>query len=409
MKLHSEHPYWSLRNGLLRSYPRLQAEVKADVVILGAGITGALIADELTRVGAQVIVLDGRDVACGSTSASTALLQYEMDTSLQQLQQWYGPVANDLYRSGLDACRHLQRLSEDLGEDVGFRCRPSCYVASSADDVASLQTEALLRREQGLPVEFWDEAQLRSKFDFAVPAALWSQGAAVVDPYRLTHALLRRIFQQGGLVFDRSQVCDFDCDAGAVTFRTEHGSATGRIGIIAGGYESQALLPRPVARLKSTFALVTEPVAEFPGWPEECLIWETARPYLYLRTTTDGRIMAGGEDTDFQNATLRDGLLPQRAARIEARVRSMFPRIPFVVDYAWAGTFAETPDGLPFIGPHPERPGLQFAMCYGGNGITFSVLAAAILRESVLGRRHPLAEAVSFERSPRENTSRAAQ
>jgi len=84
MDLESGRPCWSVRSGLIHSYPRLQARITADVLVVCAGITGALIADELTRAGTRVVVSDGRDVAGGSTLASTALLQYEMDSSLRE-------------------------------------------------------------------------------------------------------------------------------------------------------------------------------------------------------------------------------------------------------------------------------------------------------------------------------------
>lgn len=398
MKLHSERPFWFLNNGLIQSYPTLENTVRADVVIIGAGITGALIADQLTQHGISVVMLDSRDVACGSTCASTALLQYEIDTLLQDLQRWCGPIANDLYRSGVNACQYLKELSGELDADVGFHERPSCYLASSDDDVQTMRSEYEVRQQQQLPVEFWDAARVASQFDFAAPAALWSRGAAEVDPYRLTHALLRRVTDRGGQVFDRSAVSDVQLGSNEITFVTERGSVTGKHGIIACGYESQTFLPRKVAKLISTFAFVSEPLSEFPGWPEECLIWESARPYLYLRTTTDRRLLAGGEDLAFRNEALRDSLLPSRVASIEKRVREMFPRIPFLIDHSWAGTFAETPDGLPFIGPHDARPGLLFALCFGGNGITFSVLAGQILRDHLLGKTHPLVSAVAFDR-----------
>ncbi|WP_010585490.1 NAD(P)/FAD-dependent oxidoreductase [Schlesneria paludicola] len=398
MKLHSERPFWFLNNGLIQSYPTLENAVTADVVVVGAGITGGLIADQLTQHGLSVVMLDSRDVGCGSTCASTALLQYEIDTLLQDLQRWCGPVANDLYRSGVDACRYLKSISDELDFDVGFRERPSCYLASSEADVAKLRVECDIRQAEGLPVEFWDADVVESRFDFPAPAALWSRSTAQLDPYRMTHALLRRVIDRGSQVFDRSGVCDFRIGENDVTFVTERGSATGRYGIIACGYESQTFLPTKVAKLQSTFAFISEPLSHFPGWPEECLIWESARPYLYLRTTPDHRLLAGGEDLAFQNEALRDSLLSTRVASIEKRVRQMFPRIPFLIDHSWAGTFAETDDGLPFIGTHDERPGLLFALCYGGNGITFSVLAAQILRDHLLGKVHPLASAVAFDR-----------
>lgn len=398
MKLRSERPFWFLKNGLVQSYPHLAEKRTCDVVIVGAGITGSLIGNQLVEHGLDVVILDSRDVGCGSTSASTALLQYEIDTSLRELQRLCGPVANDLYRAGVDAIRYLKSLSEQLDFDVEFRSCPSCYLAANYNDAEDLQSEAISRQAQRIAVEYWNEQKVQSQFDFPGVGALWSHEAAQVNPYLLTHALLRKITQSGSLVFDRSPIIDLEHHADGVTLHTESGAVFGRFGIIAAGYESQVFLPNTVATLTSTFAFVTEPLAEFPGWPEECLIWETARPYLYLRTTADHRMLAGGADLPFRNERLRDTLLPRQIEQIEKRVRSMFPRIPFTVDYSWAGTFAETPDGLPFIGSHPKRPHLLFAMCYGGNGITFSVLAAEVIRDHLLGKVHPLAGAVAFDR-----------
>jgi glycine/D-amino acid oxidase-like deaminating enzyme len=69
--------------------------------------------------------------------------------------------------------------------------------------------------------------------------------------------------------------------------------------------------------------------------------------------------------------------------------------------YAWAGTFATTNDSLPFIGKLPGYPGVWAALGYGGNGITFSVVAATILRDAWIGQPHPDAKLFDFSRHER--------
>ena len=67
--------------------------------------------------------------------------------------------------------------------------------------------------------------------------------------------------------------------------------------------------------------------------------------------------------------------------------------------FAWAGTFAETEDGLPWIGASPEHDRrLLFAMAYGGNGITYSMLGAGLIRALVERRKHPLQALFGFQR-----------
>lgn len=75
VNLTSDHPYWFMKSGLLHTYPFLDHDVCCDVAVVGAGITGAMVAHRLSGDGNSVIVIDGRDVCRGSTAASTALLQ----------------------------------------------------------------------------------------------------------------------------------------------------------------------------------------------------------------------------------------------------------------------------------------------------------------------------------------------
>ena len=90
MDLKSGYPFWAVKNGLMHAYPALREDLACDVAVIGGGITGALMADELVRHGHGVVVLEQRDIGCGSTAASTALLQYEIDTHLVDLAERHG-------------------------------------------------------------------------------------------------------------------------------------------------------------------------------------------------------------------------------------------------------------------------------------------------------------------------------
>ena len=90
MDLKSGSPFWMLKNAQSRSIPALKADHRCEVLIVGAGITAALIAHELVEAGHKVCLVDRRQVAWGSTSASTALLQYEIDVELQALAKTFG-------------------------------------------------------------------------------------------------------------------------------------------------------------------------------------------------------------------------------------------------------------------------------------------------------------------------------
>lgn len=85
MNLHSTSPYWLLRHGIINSYPSLNADLKIGIIIIGAGISGALVANQLCKAGYNVVIVDRRHAGMGSTAVSTSLLQYEIDKPLHQL------------------------------------------------------------------------------------------------------------------------------------------------------------------------------------------------------------------------------------------------------------------------------------------------------------------------------------
>lgn len=168
---------------------------------------------------------------------------------------------------------------------------------------------------------------------------------------------------------------------------------------MACGYESQEYLSKKVVDFNSSFAVVSEPFAEPNLWYKNCLIWETARPYLYLRTTNDNRVLIGGKDEPFYNPKKRDALNRKKAAQLTRAFQTRFPDLPFRADFQWAGTFAETQDGLPYIGTVDERPHTYFVMGFGGNGIVFSMLAAEIVRDLLAGKKNQAAKLFGFERA----------
>ncbi|MBZ2189225.1 FAD-dependent oxidoreductase [Alcanivorax sp. JB21] len=107
----------------------------------------------------------------------------------------------------------------------------------------------------------------------------------------------------------------------------------------------------------------------------------------------------GGEDDDHDIPARRDRSVDRKAATLQRKIARLFPHLHAEPAFAWAGTFAETGDGLPLFGPHPEHgPRVLFALAYGGNGITYSMLGAGLLRAQIERRKHPLTALFAFER-----------
>lgn len=404
MDLKSGYPFWAIRNGLLQAFPRLQQDLHIDVAIIGGGISAALIANELAAQGHEVALFEQRDIAWGSTAASTALLQYEIDTHMTELARRFGEAEASLaYTACAQALEFLRELAREIGR-VDFAWNQSLYYASRQRDGASLAKEFALRRRHGLQVEWFGREDIQARYGIDAAAAILSHQAARMDPYRMTYRLLARLRARGVQVYDRTSVKELVPGPRGVRLRSEEGfGIRARHVVLAGGYANEQWLSMKVARNRSSYAFITDPIDTGAlGFLRNTLLWETARPYLYLRTTHDGRLLVGGADDNIDLPDRRDARVLKKARTLQKQVHKLFPHIPLRPAFAWAGTFAETPDGLPFFGPHAQYgPHVHFAMAYGGNGIVFSMIGAGLIRAWIERRSHPLAKLFSFQRLER--------
>jgi glycine/D-amino acid oxidase-like deaminating enzyme len=400
-ELKSGELYWNHLNPKRFDAPRLDCDIDCDVVVIGSGITGAFIARQLAAAGIDTVVVDRREIGQGSTPASTALVQYELDVTLTELAQQHGEAqAEDAYVACHSAVGEIEKLSRQLGLADRTRKRGSLYLAASSADVALLREESIRRQCCGIPCELLDRHALITRCRFDRPCGIFSPQAIEVDPVALTYALHNASSCAGVQYFARTDLSLSSITPDRVRLSSEHGpEIQAKKVVFASGYETPAILQRQIgATYRSTYALATEPVDREKFWPGRCLVWEHADPYFYIRSTADNRILIGGEDIAESDPAVRDRQLRRKAVDLLRKLHMLMPWLQVSSAYEWAGTFAVTDDGLPYIGSVPELPGCEFALGYGGNGITFGYLAAQIIRDNVLGRKNPLQHLFAFDR-----------
>jgi glycine/D-amino acid oxidase-like deaminating enzyme len=395
MDLTTGVPYWLVRDGLTATYPKLNEDRRCDVAVIGGGVTGAMVARRFAEEGFHTVLLEGREMGYGSTGSSTALLQYELDTHLVDLADRIGiGAAQRVYRLCVEAVEAIGRLAEAIGADTDYQARSSLYLASRPRDLKLLERERRARREIGIEVDLLSPSEIRGRYSFERPAALLSRVGGEIDPLRLTHALLAAGLRDGLEIYDRTGVARYQSDRKGVLLESADGWRI-RAGkaVFATGCNIPPFFPRRSVRLTSSFVVATSPLAGFDGWGNDrALVWETARPYLYARTTADNRAIIGGADLPFKGARRLEKVQDKQTARVAARFAQLFPGVRFDVDWSWAGAFAGTDDGLPYIGAAPEFPNGYVALGLGANGVVFSYIAARQLVDAFAGRANPDAE-----------------
>ncbi len=400
MKLKSGYPYYLILYGLPHAYPKLDEDKQCEVVIVGGGISGAIAAYTLQHEGWGCILLDGRSIGLGSTCASTSFLQYEIDVPLHQLIDKIGEhSAVRAYRLCNDSIASLEALACEIRYE-GFQTCKSLYFVAQDRDQAYLDREYKARKKVGLAVEWMDENDLEKQYNLRSTCAIRSLNAAHVDAYLFTHHLLQAGVKHGLQVFDRSYVERIKPGHDRIILQTkEKKRITASYAVFATGYEVTEMISKKIVSLRATYATISENMIGSPIPGEDALFWNTSDPYLYLRCTSDNRIVIGGRDEKFVNPSRRDRLIERKTNQLIKDFEAFFPRNKFTAEFSWAGTFGSTHDGLPYIGPYRKYPRCYFALGFGGNGITFSVIAANILSQHLRGKSTKDADIFSFDRN----------
>ena len=377
--------------------------MKCDALVVGGGITGSLVAERLTRQRLDVILIDREFPGRGSTAASTSMLLWEIDRPLTHLTEAYGfERASRAYLASLHAVSGLRSLILELGLSCDMRERHSLYLAAGSTS-KELLGEHQLRKRAGLPGEFLDHARLLDVFGIGRTGAIVSPGAADADPMQLARGLLGVAIARGARLFEAEAV-EFDTTARSVGMQLKNGrQIEARSVVLATGYVMPAIIQSTIHTVSSSWVIATTPQPQ-NIWKGGALIWEDSKNYHYARTTSAGRIIIGGEDSEQTiEPDARDGLIPEKARVLARRLAALWPPASLDIEFRWSSTFDNTSDGLPLIGPVPGAKGIYAAYGYGGNGITFSFLAAQLIGDMIAGSTSRLAVDFALDRAYSEH------
>ncbi|MEO5755773.1 MAG: FAD-binding oxidoreductase [Mesorhizobium sp.] len=399
LDLRSGRTVWSAYRAPVVPTSPLTRDAKTDVLIVGMGISGAMMAETLTADGHSVICIDRRGPLKGSTSATTALVQFEIDQPLTKLSRMIGKAsAEQAWRRSRLAVSNLAARIDELSINCGPSRTQSLYLAGTVLGPSQLRDEAEARRQAGIGATYLTPRPLAEKFGIERDGAILSHGNIALDPRKLTAGLLLKALERKTRFHAPVEATTIEDGTDEVTVATRDGpTITARHLVLATGYELTDIVPATAHQIISTWAIETRPQSR-KIWPGAAFIWEASDPYLYMRATADGRVVCGGEDEDFVDEARRDSLIADKSERIAEKLGRLFPHLDTRPEFAWTGSFGTTTTGLPYIGAIPRHPRIHAVMGYGGNGITFSRIASEIVSASVNGMNDTDAGLFAFNR-----------
>lgn len=408
MKLVSGNMLWTSIDNIPNKYSYLSDNIECDILIIGAGISGAIASHYITQEGFNTVMVDKNIVGYGSTRASTSILQYEIDTDLYGLASMIREKdAVRCFKLCEKAVYDIEEIVNNLGDDCDFSLKECFYYATNPSRISPLKKEFNIRKKHGFDVEFLDKESAKERFSFPTQGGIYSKsGGAQINPYRFTHALISKSIEKGLKVFENTEIINIYPSPDYVLLETKNNfKIKAKKVIITTGYEGRKYIKEKIVNLLRTFTIATKPVKNFSGWHNQCIIRDNNDPYIYIRNTGDNRIIIGGLDEKVGGINSKmanlsnDDFSNKKYDMLFNKLKSFFPNINDIeIQYKFNGLFGVTKDGLPYIGEYKDFPNCYFSLGYGSNGILYCILGGQLLKDLLIDNYNPDLELFRFNR-----------
>ncbi|MDP3785436.1 MAG: FAD-binding oxidoreductase [bacterium] len=374
--------YWIDTVPLQRRFPPLEGSRQTEFAVVGGGIAGLAAAYFLSKAGKKVILIEQNTLASGDTGYTTAFVSHFLDNIPATIKAW---------PAGEEALGLFQSIVEAESIDSEFRRVPSLAFSLSATALEKFKSDAAALEKLNPNIKFLDGPSASAECRFKVAAAISIPEEAQFHIRKFLLGLAEASVKKGAVFFEETGVLNVSADGRKVF--TEKGEIECEKVLVTSGM-ALPNFPEVNSLLTSYFTYVI--AADFPE-PKpfgDYLFWDDAEPYHYFRWVSPSKVILGGEDR------LMKG--PRPAANPHENLKKFLEELTgraAVLTHAWQGSIFMTKDSFPYYGAHPKyAENIVFATGFGGNGMTFGMLAGRALTDAALGQKNKFLEMFSFNR-----------
>ncbi len=360
---------------------------RADVVIVGAGLTGLNAARVLADEGVDVVVVDAGGVGSGASSINGGMVTYGLKASTQKLYKRLGPeLAREFWDASLSSIDLVQEIISAEGIDCAFSRSGAAKLGSVPGDLKRFERQSTWMRDTvGFDTDLVGPDEIRSVVaSEAFHCALVDNVGAGLHPAKYVYGLGAAVAARGVRIVEDTPVQAISRTTTGYQILTPSGKMSADTVLLAtNGYTGV----RPVPQLRrgvlpvGSYIIVTEPLPEADAErliPGNRMLWTSRRLINYFRRTPDNRILMGGRNDLSVDLDLRESAEALRTTTVD-----IFPELADVkITHSWTGKLGVTFDLMPHIG---RIDGMWYALGYGGHGVGIATYVGAEVGKRIAG------------------------
>lgn len=364
----------------------LKGDVRTDVCVIGAGVTGCSTALHLAERGYRVVLLEALSVGHGASGRSGGQILPGLGTGMGTIEKALGlAAARDIWAMSREAVALTAELivRHEIPCDLAWGY---LHAAVKPRHVKELrQWQEGMARDYGYEGLEWREGEsLRQHVvTDAYPAALWEGESGHLHPLNYTLGLARAAQRAGVSLHQYSPVIEIDYRDPA-TVITESGRVVADHVVLATNAYGDRLVPKMNGRIMraANYMIATEPMSAEQTrlvLPLNDALADANFVLDYYRLSSDRRLIYGGQVS-------YDGRPPRRLEqRIDGKIRRLFPVLDNIrIEYRWGGDVAITLNRAPDFGRLGHN--VYYAQGYSGHGMALAGLAGKLLAETISGQ-----------------------
>jgi glycine/D-amino acid oxidase-like deaminating enzyme len=367
------------------SHPQLKGHVTADVAIVGGGMTGCVTAYTFAASGLKVVLLEAGQLGRGSTGSSAGWMADDPGAPFVDVERALGlRTARRAWQLWRRAALDFSALIKRLDLHCYLEPRDNLLVAATPEQAIRMRKEQKSRRAAGLEAPSITPQAIASESAITGVAGVRTHQAATLDPYRAALGLAAAAVDRSARFFERSPVRKTTFQPRWVDVVTAGGTVRADRVIVATGVPTS--LFKSLIRhfwLRTSFLAMTEPIPakiRHQLGNRKAVIRDSAAPPHLVRWVDDERLVVAGADSRLVPPRLKDRTLVQRTGQLMYELSTIYPDISGLApEYGWEAPYAQTADGLPYIGPHRNFPRHLFAFGDASHSVTGAYLASRIL------------------------------